>query len=474
MRFLRATWHWLDDRGGFARAFRPYLRHPVPEESAKGRSAWMYVLGIGTLTAFILQVVTGVVLATAYVPSTAHAYDSLQFITNDATFGRTLRGIHYFGASAMVILIGAHMIRVFLTGSYKFPRELNWLTGVLLLLLTLGMAFTGQLLRWDADAVGSVFVAAEQAGRVPLIGNALAHLVIGGNTIGAQTLSRFFAFHVFVIPALIFLVVGFHLYLVLHNGISEPPVAGRPVEPASYRAWYRDIIQRRGKPYFPDSAWREIVIAVLIIVVVVVLAVVIGPKTLTGAPDPTDVKVNPRPDWYLLWAFALLAVIPPAIEDYVIVIGPLLIAVVLIALPFVAGRGERSPRRRPWALAVVATAVVGMGALLYTGQKAPWAPDFSTQPLTAQEVGASSGAVYEGSQLFFGLGCQYCHGVDGRGGTRGPNLTDVSKRLSESDIRQRILTGPDGMPSYSGSISEEQLNALVAFLESRSTNGAAK
>lgn len=470
MKFLRAAWHWLDDRGGFAKAFRPYIRHPVPAGAASGRSAWLYVLGIATLTAFVLQVVTGVALAFAYVPSTAHAYDSLKFITNDATFGHVLRGMHYFGASAMVVLITAHMVRVFLTGSYKFPRELNWLTGVVLLLLTLGMAFTGQLLRWDSDAVGSVFVAANQAGRVPIVGDALAHFVIGGETIGAATLSRFFAFHVFIIPALIIFVVGFHLYLVLHNGVSEPPQAGVPVDRKTYRAKYHEMIERTGRPYFPDSAWREVAVGVGVILVVLALALLLGPKTLTGPPDPAAVESSPRPDWYLLWAFALLAVIPPALEDYVIVIGPLVIGVLLIGLPFVAGRGERAPRRRPWAVAGVVLSGVAVVALLYTGQQSPWSPDFSTQPLTAQQVGATSGQAYEGSQLFFGLGCQYCHTVKGQGGTRGPNLTDVWSRLGEAEIRQRIMTGPDGMPSYAGSISDEQMSALLAFLQS--TSGA--
>ncbi|MCC6382997.1 MAG: cytochrome b N-terminal domain-containing protein [Dehalococcoidia bacterium] len=465
MKVLRGAWHWLDERGGFAKAFGPVIRHRVPPESAQGRSAWLYVWGVATLAAFLLQVVTGVILATAYVPSTAHAYDSLQFITQDATLGTMLRGMHYFGASAMVVLLAIHMVRVFLTGSYKVPRELNWLSGVVLLALTFGMAFTGQLLRWDSDAVGSVFVAAEQAGRLPLIGSAVAHFILAGQNVGAATLSRFFALHVFILPGLIFLVIGFHLYLVLHNGVSELPASGRRVDRRAYRTWYHSLLDRSGKAYFPNAAWREFLVAATIVAIVAALALTLGPKELTGPPDPTNTQASPRPDWYLLWIFALLAVIPTALEDYVIVLGPLVVAILLIALPFVAGGGERALRRRPWAPAFVAASAVVVGALLYTGVREPWAPRFGTQPLSAAVVGTSSGQVYDGSQAFYALGCQYCHTVKGQGGIRGPDLTNVVNRLTEADIRAYILRGRPEMPAYQTIISASQLDAILRFLE---------
>ena len=160
---LTRFWKWFDDITGISALLTPALMHPVPRAR---KSAWFYVLGSATLVAFLIQIVTGISLASGYVPSSGQAYDSLVFITG-TPFGRIVRGIHAFGATAMIILIGLHAIRVYLMAAYKYPRQMNWLTGVGLLLLTLLMAFTGQLLRWDQTGFWSVVIAAEQAGRMP-------------------------------------------------------------------------------------------------------------------------------------------------------------------------------------------------------------------------------------------------------------------------------------------------------------------
>ena len=193
---LKSLGHWLNDRTGVGSAVKPILEHPVPPDTG-----WWYIFGSATLTAFIVQVGTGIALSTAYVTSTGDAYNSLQFITNDAPLGNLLRGMHYWGASAMVVLIGIHMARVFLMGSYKFPREMNWLTGSYCCSLTLAMAFTGQLLRWDQNAVWSVVVAPRRRAARPSSARGWRTSSSAGDTVGGATLSRFFAFHVFFIPA---------------------------------------------------------------------------------------------------------------------------------------------------------------------------------------------------------------------------------------------------------------------------------
>lgn len=462
MKMLRRAWWWFDDRTGLSSVLGPIARHPVP-----AGAKWWYVFGSATLFAFIVQVVTGIALATAYVSSTADAYQALQFITHDAVFGSLLRGIHYFGASAMILLIGIHLAQVFLFGAYKFPREMNWLTGVILLALTLLMGFTGQLLRWDQNAVWSIFVAAEQAGRVPFIGPLLAQFVLAGETVGAATLSRFFAFHVFFLPAVIFTFVGVHLYLVLRNGISEPPQAGRVVDPQTYRAWYHALLLREGRPFWPDAAWRDVVVGAGMVTVIVLLAWMVGPPELGKPPDPTIIEAYPRPDWYFLWYFAVLALLPPALENYVIVLGPLVVGIVLILLPFIANRGERSPRRRPWAIAAVLMVVMMIGTLWVAGQKAEWSPDFAAQPLPAQVVGATSGPIHQGAQLFHAHGCQFCHEIAGHGGHRGPDLTNVAARLTPAQMTIRILNGGTNMPAFAGNLMPDELDALVAFLQSR-------
>jgi ubiquinol-cytochrome c reductase cytochrome b subunit len=459
---LMRAWRWFDDRSGTTKFLKPIMSHPVPQDTD-----WWYVFGSATLFAFITQVVTGIALAAAYVTSASEAYDSLQFITNEAVFGRLLRGIHFWGASAMVLFVGIHMIRVFVTGAFKFPREMNWLTGTLLLLLTLGIAFTGQLLRWDQNAIWTAVVGAEQAGRVPIVGKYLAHVILAGDVVGGGTLSRFFSLHVFFIPGLIFAVVGLHLYLVLHNGISDPPKAGRIVDPKTYRQWYQDLMRREGRPFWPDTGWRDAVFGAGVILVILLLAIFAGPPALGKPPDPSLVQAAPRPDWYFLWYFAVLALIPPATETFVIVGAPLLFGLALIALPFIANRGERSPLRRPWAIGISLAAVMTVGIFTYVGMRSPWSPDFSAKPLSPEIVGESSGPIYEGSQLFYVKGCEFCHTIAGEGGQRGPNLSTVGDRLTEQEMITRIMDGATNMPAYGGNITTGELDLLLAFLESR-------
>jgi ubiquinol-cytochrome c reductase cytochrome b subunit len=458
---LKRLLAWIDDRSGLITATRRALEHPVPP-----RTGWWYVFGSATFIAFALQVATGIALATSYVPSSGQAYDSLKFISEQALLGRFLRGMHYFGASAMVLLIGIHVSRTYLMGAFKYPRELNWLTGAVLLLLTLALAFTGQLLRWDQNAVWSVIVGAAQAGKAPVIGGDIARFILAGDTIGGATLSRFFAFHVFFIPAIVFAFIGLHLALVLRHGISERPRKGEHVDPATYRGRYAELLEREGVPFWPDAAWRDVVFGAAVVATIVILALVVGPPPLEKPPDPSILQAYPRPDWYFLWYFAVLALAPQNLETFIIVAGPLVFGAILLLLPL-SNKGARSVRERPLAALLVVFIWTVILTFWVAGERADWSPDFGAKPLPATVVRSTDPTVNEGARLFHEKGCEYCHAIEGYGGKRGPDLSDVRSRMMPDQIAARITNGSLSMPAYARTLTPEQVRTLVAFLATR-------
>jgi ubiquinol-cytochrome c reductase cytochrome b subunit len=233
---LKAAGGWLDARLNVGEAIVDVAAHPVPRSSA----SWWYVFGSATLVVFILQLVTGVCLATVYAPSAEGAYQSLLYLNYQQPVGWYLRALHGWGSNFMVALMIVHMVQVFLFGAYKFPRELTWLAGVVLLLCTLGMAFSGQIMRFDQDAYWGLGIGVAIVGRVPVIGYKLVDLVLGGPIIAGETLSRFFTLHVFVIPGMLMGFVALHLFLVLRLGINEWPMPGRLVTRDKYLTQYRE------------------------------------------------------------------------------------------------------------------------------------------------------------------------------------------------------------------------------------------
>lgn len=461
-RWLRWIGNVIEDRTGLLTAVKPLLYHKVPPNLG-----WAYVLGSATMLALVLQIVTGIALATAYIPSPADAYNSLQFITHQARFGNLLRGMHFYGASAMVTLITLHAIRTYLYGSYKFPREVNWLTGVVLLGLTLLMAWTGQLLRWDENGFWTVVVGAHIAERVPLIGAPIAQFMLAGQTVGGPTLSRFYIFHVLFLPLFILGIVFFHLYLVIRNGISEPPEPGRPVDPSRYRPWYQQMLKEKGQPFWPAAAWRDAVFGLLVVGAVLTLALFFGAVDLAGPPDPTRLTVQPTPDWYFRWYDALVTLAPPQLQTAVMLGVPTLLALLLLGLPFVANQGERSPWRRPWAPFAVAVLAALFFWLTFASRQPALIPVVDIAPLPLEVVGESEGPVAAGAYVFYEKACLHCHAIAGYGGQLGPDLTYAADHLPFTQIEMRILMGSPNMPAYVEKLTAEEYQNLLAFLASR-------
>jgi ubiquinol-cytochrome c reductase cytochrome b subunit len=248
---------WFDQRLQLAAPVREAAEHPVPRNTA----SWFYVFGSAALTVFLLQLVTGIMLALIYVPSAGEAWSSLQALNHDVTLGWFIRAMHGWGSNFMVAIVLVHMVQVFLFGAYKFPRELTWIVGVFLLLMTLGMAFSGQVLRFDQDAYWGLGIGASIASRVPIIGPAAVKLMLGGPIIAGATLSRFFTLHVFVIPGMLIGFVGLHLLMVLKLGINEWPMPGRLVKKATYVTEYHELTKRNGAPFFPYAVWKDLFFA---------------------------------------------------------------------------------------------------------------------------------------------------------------------------------------------------------------------
>lgn len=471
--WLRTTGNWLEARLGLAESILPMMRHPVPTGAR-----WWYVFGSATLTLFMVQVITGICLALVYVPAPDQAFDSLEYLNHDQYLGWLLRAVHNYAATGMVCMMFVHMTQVFLFGAFKYPRELTWLFGVALLGLTLFMGFSGQVLRWDQDAYWGLNVAASMAGRVPLLGPQVVDLLLGGPNVGAASLSRFFTLHVFVVPGLLIMLIGAHLYLVLRKGISEPPVPGRPVDPATYEAEYHKIVER-GEPFFPDAMWRDAIFSFLTVLVVVAVAAYFGPYGPSSIPDPTLIHANPRPDWYFLWMFALLALSPPEVETFIMLVLPVVLFGILASFPFLAGKGERSWRRRPVAVLSVLFVFITFVVLTYLGAVAPWSPamdawssapvpekmiQWPPDPKQPHDRHSLTPLQLQGAVVLQNKSCRNCHALDGSGGQRGPDLTDVATRLTRDQLIRQVIQGGGNMPAYGKQLKPAEVDGLVDFL----------
>jgi ubiquinol-cytochrome c reductase cytochrome b subunit len=456
---------WLDNRLHLTDLWEHTAGHHIPKSSA----SWFYVFGSATLLCLVIQIVTGSLLAFAYVPSGAEAYKTLEYLTYEQPLGWYLRALHYWGSNFMVAIMFLHMTQVFLFGAYKYPREITWISGCILMVCTLGMAFTGQVLRFDEDAYWGLGIGAAIMGRVPFIGENLVHLMLGGPIIASETLSRFFSLHVFILPGTILALVALHLRMVLTKGINEYPKPGHVVRRETYDKEYAEIIKKDGMPFAPHGIWKDLVAASVVIGGIMLAAAIFGPKGPTGPPFPTEIDSVPRPDWAFMWIFAVAALMPEQMESFLLLVGPAVIMLVLFALPFINNTGEKSWRRRPIAVLTVVFVYLVMGVLTYLGFTSPWSPEMTAwtgDATPAPMVRDRTPLELQGLVVLQNKQCRNCHAIDGVGGHRGPDLADVGMRLTRDQLIRQVIQGGGNMPAYGKNLSPYEVEALVAYMVS--------
>jgi ubiquinol-cytochrome c reductase cytochrome b subunit len=468
---------WIDERTGVTDLWRGALDEPI-----RGGARWAYVFGSALAFLFALQVITGMLLSIYYVPSADHAHASVAFIQKVISGGALFRGLHAYGASAMIVLLVAHIAQTFLFGAYKQRRELVWVVGGLLLLLVLAFAFTGYLLPWDQEAYFATKVGVSIAGEVPVIGPAQRRVMLGGSDLTSLTLSRFYMVHVLLLPVLLGFLIVVHVYLF------------RRAKPAGP---FHNRNDRRVDRFFPKQLLKDSIVALTIFGVLLALAKCF-PARLGPEADPTS-DFLARPPWYFLPLFELLKYFPGKLSLIPTVLLPGALFALIFLLPFFDRKAERNPLRRPIATAVFVFILVGtvsLGVLAkYQDRRNPVfdaklkrqdeeARAFLKSPFQPQDIGSAS---KPGQQKESGTSpdpieppaafaqnlCATCHGDHGQGGKIGPRLVGVTSKPNRSKENllkllenTRAYGLKDPMPASFPKLSPEDRVKIVEWLDS--------
>jgi ubiquinol-cytochrome c reductase cytochrome b subunit len=472
---------WFDRRTGLGRMMRASLDEPIP-----GGARLAYVFGSGLLFIFISQVITGLCLTLYYVPSAETAHTSVAYITKQVAAGAFLRSLHYYGSSAMIIVLLLHFLQTFLYGSYKGRREVLWISGAVLSFLVLGMGFTGYLLPWDQKAYFATAVGTNIVGQVPLIGPWLTELLRGGDTLGTLTLSRFYVAHVFLIPGAIFLFIGIHIALFRKAGPAGP-IQEDPVHP-----------KLPPEGFYPRQVLMDMGFALLLVAGLGVLAY-FHPVELGPIANPANTQFLPRPEWYYLPMFEWLKFWEGPEVVFAIVVVPGILALLFFLLPFLDRGLERRPWRRPIPLLGVSIVLVGMiflgikshldderdpsiaAQLAIQAQqekeytKAPFHPYMESPGGTGpMPTGPVDPAVAQGKGIFDAHGCSGCHGQNGTGAI-AVSLVGVTGKFSTPQLIA-LLHHPNakmragGMPAVD--LPDNQMSALLKYLSVLGTGAA--
>lgn len=460
---IRALANWFESRLQLVPVYEATLGHRIPAKAA----SWWYVFGSATLLCFILQLVTGTLLMLLYAPSPEEAYTRIEAINYTHYMGWFIRALHDWGSNFMVALITLHVIQVFLFGAFKYPRELTWIVGAALFLSTMAMAFTGQVLRFDQDSYWGLQIGVSIMSRIPLVGDDLALLVQGGPIIASATLSRFFALHVFIIPALLIALLVVHFRLVFKLGVNERAVPGEAINKETYREDYEALVERDGMRFFPEAAWKDLWFSALVLMAIVSCAFFFGPNNPNGPADPALIQTSPRPDFFFLSLFAVLALMPPYLEDFFIVFVLPLCVVIFFAIPFIARGAEKHPSRRPGAVVAVVLVMTALVVFAVEGVLSPWSPHMSAWsglPTPPHLIAGRTPEERMGAVILQAKQCRNCHALDGSGGQRGPDLGDVATRLTSDQLVRQVLQGGGNMPAYGHHLSPAEVTTLVAYL----------
>jgi ubiquinol-cytochrome c reductase cytochrome b subunit len=274
--------------------------------------------------------------------------------------------------------------------------------------------------------------------------------------------------HVFVVPGMIVALLSLHLRLVLTKGINEYPKPGHVVTKESYESEYEEIIKKTGVPFVPNVIGKDLIFSGFLIVAIVTCALIFGPAGPSGPPNPTLIHTAPKPDFYFLPVYAILALLPAYMETFLLLVAPVVGLAIFILLPFYSGTGEKSVRRRPMAVVVVLLAFLTAGLLAYLGTFAPWSPHMDAWSGAATPVAyieGRSGLELQGALLMQGKQCRNCHSLGGEGGKRGPSLDTVATRLTGDQLIRQVIQGSGNMPAYGKNLSPAEVTALVAFME---------
>jgi ubiquinol-cytochrome c reductase cytochrome b subunit len=293
-------------------------------------------------------------------------------------------------------------------------------------------------------------------------------MLLGGPIIAGATLSRFFALHVFLIPGLLFALVGLHLLMVLKLGVNEWPMPGRIVRKETYEKEYHELVKKDGVPFWPAAIWKDMFFSAAIIVAIMACAAYFGPFGPTGYPDPTIIQTVPKPDFFFLWLYAMLALMPPGMETPALIIGPVILIGFLILLPFLSGEGEKSWMRRPAAVVTLLLVAVSLAVFTKLATFSPWSPvmnAWSGEPLPVSLLNPLSPLQRQGVLVFKGKQCHNCHEIGGFGGKRGPDLTRVATRMTHAQLVRQVIQGGGNMPAYAKNLNPAEVTALVSFLE---------